>query len=275
MTDAPAAPTLRHRRAIDDLRVATAGHHPAKRGTVDRLFDVTGVGLVVAGRGTYRVDGGAAQPIEAGSFFPVYPGARFRYGPPAGESWEEHYLCVVGAGAQRWVRWGLLPTDGRPRRIDDSAEALEAFESLHAIRRRQAPGDADRALVAAERVLVALFHRRVDAEARPATGSAVERVLAHCERHYDEALDFRALARRYAMSYSSLRQQLRRVTGLPPGQYLTRLRCEAACRLLQETDRPVAEIGQRVGIPDPFTFSRAFKRCIGMSPSAYKRRSMH
>jgi AraC-like DNA-binding protein len=43
-----------------------------------------------------------------------------------------------------------------------------------------------------------------------------------------------------------------------------------ACRLLAATDAPVAEIGHRLGFPEPTNFGRFFHREIGSSPGGFR-----
>jgi YesN/AraC family two-component response regulator len=55
-------------------------------------------------------------------------------------------------------------------------------------------------------------------------------------------------------------------------EYFNRLRMQRACELLQTTGRPVLEIGCKVGYNDPYYFSRAFKKIIGVSPNEYRKK---
>ncbi len=77
------------------------------------------------------------------------------------------------------------------------------------------------------------------------------------------------------MSYSSLRQKLRQLTGAAPAQYLTSLRCDAARKLLCSSEFSVKQIAARVGIDDPYAFSRVFKRHVGLSPQNYREGAMN
>ncbi len=60
-----------------------------------------------------------------------------------------------------------------------------------------------------------------------------------------------------------------RVTGSTPTAYLTNLRMQAAKRLLA-AGALVHEAGEQVGLPDPYYFSRVFRRCEGVSPLQYQ-----
>jgi len=45
---------------------------------------------------------------------------------------------------------------------------------------------------------------------------------------------------------------------------------EHSCRLLRQTDLRVNQICYRIGIDDPYYFSRLFSKQMGMSPTKYR-----
>ncbi|OQC30298.1 MAG: Transcriptional activator NphR [Verrucomicrobia bacterium ADurb.Bin070] len=51
-----------------------------------------------------------------------------------------------------------------------------------------------------------------------------------------------------------------------------RVRINAACRLLTETDHSVTGIAGEVGFYDQSHFSRTFTRLMGLSPLKYRKR---
>ena len=59
-------------------------------------------------------------------------------------------------------------------------------------------------------------------------------------------------------------------TGTTPVEYVKRRRLREALLLLQESDLNISEIGDKVGWPDPFYFSKIFKSEIGVPPSVYR-----
>ncbi|WP_206061466.1 AraC family transcriptional regulator [Nonomuraea basaltis] len=63
-------------------------------------------------------------------------------------------------------------------------------------------------------------------------------------------------------------------TGLPPMAYLTRHRVEMAAILLINTRDSIAEVAATVGWPDQNYFARRFRAHFGLSPSAYRARSI-
>ena len=55
-----------------------------------------------------------------------------------------------------------------------------------------------------------------------------------------------------------------------PGRYLQMLRMQRARHLLISSGMNVQEIGLQCGYADPYHFSRQFRACFGMCPSAYR-----
>src|SRR3954449_5283622 len=91
---------------------------------------------------------------------------------------------------------------------------------------------------------------------------------------YAEPLDLRALAREAALSPYHFLRLFRDAFGTTPHQYLTRVRLEAAKRLLL-ADAPVTEVCFEVGFQSLGSFSALFARRIGAPPSAFRRRVHH
>lgn len=60
--------------------------------------------------------------------------------------------------------------------------------------------------------------------------------------------------------------------GVTPYEYQLRRKTAHACLLLDSTAMPIAAIGAAVGYTDPQYFSGLFKKRMGMTPSAYRKR---
>ena len=70
-------------------------------------------------------------------------------------------------------------------------------------------------------------------------------------------------------------RKLRGVTGYSPNDYLRVVRMKKAAELLLSGENlTVAEVSYKVGISDPFYFSKCFKTQFGVAPSVYQRGEM-
>ena len=80
------------------------------------------------------------------------------------------------------------------------------------------------------------------------------------------------LARAVKVSRAALARRFRERVGEPPMAYLTGWRMALAADRLRGGTETVARVAAAVGYPSPFSFSNAFKRVYGLSPTAYRSR---
>jgi len=101
----------------------------------------------------------------------------------------------------------------------------------------------------------------------------VEEIKSFIGRHCQEPLTLGAIAAACHGSPYHLHRTFKRVEGVTPADYLRSCRLARAAGELRQSGRSVAEIGARVGYPNPATFAAHFKRETGFSPSEYRRGS--
>jgi AraC-like DNA-binding protein len=79
------------------------------------------------------------------------------------------------------------------------------------------------------------------------------------------------LATQAGTSRSVLAERFARFVGRPPMQYLTHWRMQLATRLLADGGaKKVAAVAEAVGYQSEAAFSRAFKKCVGIAPAAWR-----
>jgi AraC-like DNA-binding protein len=78
------------------------------------------------------------------------------------------------------------------------------------------------------------------------------------------------LARRVHMSAEHLRRLCLRELGRSPMQHLTYMRIQRAQELLETTHDKLEAVAPEVGYESALAFSRAFTRCVGLTPSQYR-----
>lgn len=78
-----------------------------------------------------------------------------------------------------------------------------------------------------------------------------------------------SVAMRLGISARSLQRQLE-IQDITYSKFVEEMRYEVAQSLLAGTGLDIAEIGASLGYRDPSSFSRAFMRWSGMSPSEYR-----
>lgn len=105
------------------------------------------------------------------------------------------------------------------------------------------------------------------------TDPLVVAMLQDLDKHIAEEVTLPSLARRSGFSAQHLNRLFRKHLGVTPLQYLARVRMERAAELLRDGRLTVAEIARRVGVPDPYYFSRLFHNHHGKSPTQFRQQA--
>ncbi len=72
------------------------------------------------------------------------------------------------------------------------------------------------------------------------------------------------------ISESSFYQHFKDWAGVSPNEYRINMRISAAKSMLRNSSITIREIAEQVGFPDPYYFSRCFRRAVGVSPRSYR-----
>lgn len=95
-------------------------------------------------------------------------------------------------------------------------------------------------------------------------------VLRFCEANFADDISVPQLAAKMFLSPGRFSDIFKKEMGVPPGEYLRRLRLDRAQTLLKTTDRNATDIAHDCGFSDTARFSRAFKSAYGQTPSSYR-----
>ena len=94
--------------------------------------------------------------------------------------------------------------------------------------------------------------------------------LMHAKPAHNWTID--ELAREVGLSRSVLAERFNELVGIPPIQYLAKWRMQIAAGLLSSGNNNMARIAEETGYGSEAAFSRAFKRMVGVAPSAHRRK---
>ena len=99
----------------------------------------------------------------------------------------------------------------------------------------------------------------------------VQLAIRYLNEHYMEDIDISLMASELGFHSAYLTRLFGRYAGVTPLKYLTNLRIQEAKRLLLDTSLPISVVGERVGYPDQFHFSKTFRKATGVNPSAFRK----
>ncbi len=96
-------------------------------------------------------------------------------------------------------------------------------------------------------------------------------VAAYIEEHLAEHIPVAALAQLARLSACHFCRAFKQSFGVPPHRFHSRRRIERAKTLLAKSGYSVTEIGLTLGFSETSSFSTAFRKATGLTPTAYHR----
>jgi len=133
----------------------------------------------------------------------------------------------------------------------------------------------------AEALSLVLIHELIRLEqatsavARPLRGGLPawqqKRVVEFIQEHLAEEISLNALAELVDLSLYHFARAFKQSFGAPPHHYHMARRMDRARSLLQRSALSVTEIGMQIGFRETSSFTRAFRKFTGLTPTEYRR----
>jgi len=259
------------KKKMRSLTIVNAGHLPARTlQRIDADFKSWAFVMITGGGGFYQVNGGERQVVEPGSWFCLYPGAVFNYGPHKDGYWDEYYFTVDGVRVDEWLE-NWLTDPGLLKHADIDEAFIHKMELMFMLIDSGVPSNLDRASMMLESFLYELVAQSDKSEAGN-RGSQVLKVIDDISHSLHLSQEPEDMAARHHISVSTLRRIIHEYTGFPLNEFLHRLKAAEAKNILLNSELTVKEVGEALGYKDTFYFSRVFKRITGLSPRNYRGR---
>ena len=80
-----------------------------------------------------------------------------------------------------------------------------------------------------------------------------------------------SLAAEVGLSRAGFAKRFRDLVRYPMFEYLTRLRLQRACELLEDTNLPLYQVANHVGYDSDLAFTRTFRKRMGVTPTAFRK----
>ncbi|GHV47510.1 transcriptional regulator [Bacteroidia bacterium] len=101
----------------------------------------------------------------------------------------------------------------------------------------------------------------------------IQKSILFMKEHLEDKITLDDIARAAGYSSSHLITLFTQRTSYSPIVYYNQLRIQKACSFLQFTELKIKEIAFRLGFYDPFHFSKAFLKEMGLTPKEYRKQS--
>jgi len=215
----------------------------------------------IAGRGALVING-VERVLKPRQIAVYFPGMRHKV-YAIGLEWEYCWWTMDGPLATSVTTALGLAAD-----VYDAGPApLPLFRQLeHAIRDQSQAAERQASAMAYRLLTLAVSGHRAGAEDQRV--SAAVRII-HNEWSQPQ-LCVKQLAERLHLHRSSFTRRFEAAVGIPPADYLIRLRVQNALSMLKQTEKSIAEVSILCGYNDPNYFARLIRRSTGLSPRCFR-----
>ena len=229
--------------------------------------------LIVVDSGTgWAQIGATSLRCESGHAIYIPAGTPHSYGSLPENPWAVYWFHFEGQGALDLLTW----TEFHRGKFLTRCQSMEGLRRhFRAILQTVERGYQEHTLLELSRSLInvlTLLHRNPLREHRNDAFEQIERSMDEMKRHLHAPMRLDFYARAAGLSVPQFSHLFKQHTGTSPMTYFTELRIQQACEYLDNTGWSMKEIATRLGYDDPLYFSRAFKKCTGLSPRKFRER---
>ena len=100
--------------------------------------------------------------------------------------------------------------------------------------------------------------------------NVVEAAIHFMNENIEKQINLKMLTEYTGYSSSHFSYMFKQKTGQSPLSYFNLMKVQNACFMLDETDMKINQISGKLGISDPYYFSRMFTKIMGVSPKQYR-----
>lgn len=229
----------------------------------------------IDGCGSFRTRGKRYQVFPY-QYFILPAGIPHEYEADSEKPWTIYWIHFKGILAGHYAAGALSPVTITPAPHSRINNRINMFEELFAVLNSGYEMENIR-------YAMSLFHHylgslRYDTKCHEMVVKVDEKSIIKAAIHYmtenvERHISLGDLARYTGYSASRLSILFKNETGHSPLSYINLLKVQHACLLLDNTQMRINQICHKLGINDPYYFSRLFSKIIGISPRAYRART--
>ncbi|MET0394146.1 MAG: AraC family transcriptional regulator [Chitinophagaceae bacterium] len=226
------------------------------------------------GAGWFEADGKTID-VKQGQFLYIPAGTPHVYGSHDNDPWSIYWLHFKGEQAAH-METLLAGTHDRNccRSISYSEERIKLFDRIYATLETGYSSDN------LTYVNMCLWHFLSSfcysdiflLPQRQEYKDIMDVAIGYMRDNLHRPLLLQELAAHIHISVSYFSALFKKKTGYPPLEYFNHIKIQKACQYLQFTRMHIKEVAYKIGIDDPFYFSRLFTNMMGISPAEYRQK---
>lgn len=215
--------------------------------------------------------------IAAGDFFIVPLQAAHKYAADETDPWTIYWAHFKGEISNEIVNLFLKQLEGNKGFVHYTDERIRLFNNIYA---QLEKGYGSDNLYFANMsfwyfLITFLFREKYYGSETQNRHNLINLSIDFMTKNVDQLVSVEEIAQSVNLSVSHFTALFKKKTGYSPIEYYNHLKIQKACQYLLFTDLRVKEISYKLGINDPYYFSRLFSKVMGISPNEYRFKRIH
>ncbi len=260
--------------------IAPNEHYPAMqqhpnnyhfRANNGRVLDEFQMVYISEGGGFFESQSIPRQRIAAGTIILLFPGEKHNYAPDPKLGWNEHWIGFKGRIAERIVAAGFFSRKNALLNIGISNSLLALYRDAIQIANNERIGCQQILSGIATHMLgTASYKYRNFGNGENRTEELINEARLMMRERVHHSLRAEDIADSLGVGYSWFRQSFKRVTGVSPAQYISRLLTSRAKEILISEQQTISETAYILGFDSVGQFSTLFHKIEGITPRQFR-----
>ncbi len=223
------------------------------------------------GKGSAQINKETYQ-LNPGDFIIIPQGVEHQYAADETNPWTIYWIHFKGKIAKNILTTFLLKNNSYKGSVDYQDSRIRLFEDMYSnLEMGYSNDNLCYANMCLQHFLTSfIFNDNYNLADKKQHIDTINASISYMQQHIDEMIPLQLLAQWVNLSVSHYSFLFRKKTGFSPIEYFNHLKVQKSCQYLLFTDFRIKEIADKLGIEDPYYFSRMFSKLMGMSPVAYR-----
>ena len=260
---------------INDLKVYQYGYEecqpqhsygPAKR---DHYL----LHFITSGKGTFYCENKSYE-LSTGHGFLICPEVITSYIADASDPWTYSWIGFNGLNAEYYLNHAGLNTENPVFSCKDKGEFSKIIQEFKTINEKTIIGQTK--MTGYLYMLLAFIMEnssKLSVQGKAFFSSKEEYVknaVDYIQSNYSRKISVKEIANYIGLNRSYLGVIFKEITEFSPQDFIIYYRMDKAKKLLSDVSMSISDVSHSVGYDDPLTFSKQFKKTVGVSPSTYR-----
>lgn len=236
-----------------------------------RVLDEFQIVYITDGHGSFESQSIPRCRVEPGTAILLFPNERHSYAPDKREGWSEFWIGFQGEIAQRIISAGFFTPKDALIHIGHSNSMIALYRDAIRIAQHENIGSQQLLAGIVTHMLGHLIYKsRSSRNGSNRTEEIVNEARQLMRERVHHSLHPEQIAEALGVGYSWFRQSFKRVTGISPAQYISRLLISRAKEMLVTEERTITETAYALGFESVGQFSTLFRKIEGITPSQFR-----